>query len=1088
MSKIKRLLAVLSLVLAIAAATVLAACGGTKNPPQPESPTYTLNKTEVTLELGASETLVVTPTPADGNVEWITSDESCVTVDNGTVNAVGYGSATVTAIVDGTELTCAVAVPADYAYALSETQKSLKIGGSVRLAVTVTPEKVLGAIVWKSSNTDVATVADGLVTAIGEGAADITAEVDGKTLKCAVTVAPYEYDYEQSIVVDYGDTSALIAVIVSPDKTTAFTYEVSGTAIQVAADGKITTVGVGSATVVIKDGEKTVGECEVTVRPNVKVTDKLVLHVGDTADITVTVAPQAQVVVAYAVTSGADVASVTADGTVTAIANGEAVVKVTVDGKDYMCNVTVSDVHIGGFTVTELEMDKDHPIDISSGAEYWEQYIAFDEVNHKKYDTADEDIIENIFPRVSGEIHYLSDYKAWLAWSGGATRATCSCGKCSKDTQNGGDGGWDANGTKSYYSQNHGVNGLDLVNTTYAFNIKVFPGASVIRIYTGGYEMSASAAVKTGETVLGETTFTHAQHMSDVVEISVDVKEATTLAVVFTITDAKENGFISFCAASVSGDTYRLAKYSTRLVDNGTEKITVLKNGEETTENIAFSSSDPNVATVDADGIVTAVADGTAVIAVNANGRVRRFNVRVGYEYRLEQDNVSMLVGQTHDITIVSEPSGSTASAAYESNDTAVVTVDGNGRLTAVAAGTTTVDVTVGGNTLTVSVTVEDKVAVTSSGKSFTGEYIDFTANDVIYWEYYLFDEITSPTDKTDLIDGTLSGKSGETNGYSAFINFVNGTPKRDSFDDAAFRKYSKGTDYTFNVAVPEGRHEIRVYTGAWENTINKTSLWNGDKELAAYTTPKTPGGAQTLVTFDVTAVEAETLTVKIEATEGDNCRMHAMSIVDKSIAAVDPRTTTVTVDDVKTEELLGTGASTVNLSEIGTLDWAAYKVQPSGDATTRNVSKNAADYIGETSGFKTTENGWDYRAAITWNDGDGEVDSGACKDGDLDAGAGHNNFLTASDRGDIKIKVNADVKTITVLATSFSAAYAIIAYDSDGNLLVWKQIVEWRRDQNVAYSITLNIEAQAEEEITVGILKANDGANVGVAAVAVGG
>ena len=113
---------------------------------------------------------------------------------------------------------------------------------------------------------------------------------------------------------------------------------------------------------------------------------------------------------------------------------------------------------------------------------------------------------------------------------------------------------------------------------------------------------------------------------------------------------------------------------------------------------------------------------------------------------------------------------------------------------------------------------------------------------------------------------------------------------------------------------------------------------------------------------------------------------------------------------------------------------------------------------------------------------------SGDCKDGDLAVGAGHNNFIIAEQRADIKVKVDASVKTITVYATSFSAAYAITAYDSKGNILVWKQLTDWRRDQSVAYKVTLDISASAEEEITVSVLKANDGANVGIAAIAVGG
>lgn len=74
---------------------------------------------------------------------------------------------------------------------LSETKLSIKAGSSSEaLTVSFDPEKAAaGRVVsWSSSNENVATVKDGIVTAHAGGSCVITAEADGKTATCQVTV------------------------------------------------------------------------------------------------------------------------------------------------------------------------------------------------------------------------------------------------------------------------------------------------------------------------------------------------------------------------------------------------------------------------------------------------------------------------------------------------------------------------------------------------------------------------------------------------------------------------------------------------------------------------------------------------------------------------------------------------------------------------------------------------------------------------------------------------------------------------------------------------------------------------------------
>jgi uncharacterized protein YjdB len=72
---------------------------------------------------------------------------------------------------------------------LNQTSASLEIGGSINLTATVSPSDATDkTVTWTSSNPGVASVSGGVVTAIAEGTATITATAGGKSAKCEVTV------------------------------------------------------------------------------------------------------------------------------------------------------------------------------------------------------------------------------------------------------------------------------------------------------------------------------------------------------------------------------------------------------------------------------------------------------------------------------------------------------------------------------------------------------------------------------------------------------------------------------------------------------------------------------------------------------------------------------------------------------------------------------------------------------------------------------------------------------------------------------------------------------------------------------------
>ena len=153
----------------------------------------TIDKTELSLVAGESETLVITVSPAGTAATYASSDEAVATIDStGKVTALAAGTATVTAtLANGQSVSCTVTVeaaPVEETVTLNKTTLSLAEGTSEILTATVTPEGT--KVSFSSKDTTVATVdANGKVTAVAEGETEIVvATAAGKTAICTVTV------------------------------------------------------------------------------------------------------------------------------------------------------------------------------------------------------------------------------------------------------------------------------------------------------------------------------------------------------------------------------------------------------------------------------------------------------------------------------------------------------------------------------------------------------------------------------------------------------------------------------------------------------------------------------------------------------------------------------------------------------------------------------------------------------------------------------------------------------------------------------------------------------------------------------------
>ena len=154
----------------------------------------TLDKTELTLKPTEKTALTATVAPENttDTIVWTSSNETVATVKNGTVTAKTTGTATITATCGSVKAECAVTVTAPVEAAsvtLSSSTLALFTGDTAVLTAVVEPEDTTDkTVIWTSSKPEVASVANGKITALTAGETVITAACGSAKAECTVTV------------------------------------------------------------------------------------------------------------------------------------------------------------------------------------------------------------------------------------------------------------------------------------------------------------------------------------------------------------------------------------------------------------------------------------------------------------------------------------------------------------------------------------------------------------------------------------------------------------------------------------------------------------------------------------------------------------------------------------------------------------------------------------------------------------------------------------------------------------------------------------------------------------------------------------
>ena len=239
--------------------------------------------------LGASQQLspVVSPSYSTDSVVFLTDDSSVLTVSSsGVVQAVGVGTATVTAAAGNQICAYTIVVSMDSTMIVTEMDLSLSsntiyVGNSVSASLQVRPSSASNyatVTLTSSSNEKIATVNSfGRVTGVAPGKATITATCGSVVATTTVTVLALPTDSSTGtsgtpssnsgqvitpnttyIVLKPGATRTITAKATPASASQSFTFKSGNSSIAtVSPTGVVTAVGTGSTSITISNGKAT---------------------------------------------------------------------------------------------------------------------------------------------------------------------------------------------------------------------------------------------------------------------------------------------------------------------------------------------------------------------------------------------------------------------------------------------------------------------------------------------------------------------------------------------------------------------------------------------------------------------------------------------------------------------------------------------------------------------------------------------------------------------------------------------------------------------------------------------------------------
>ena len=667
-------------------------------------------------EIGNVSYTVLPEDTTDKSVTFTSEDEAIATVDEkGVVTAIGAGEVKITvATTDGrasAEITVEIRQQVE-GIEFTETEKTVSVDDVFDLTATILPaDSYNKGIEWKSSDDTVLAVEDGKVTALKTGEATITAvSAENGEIKaeCRITVVKYIDTIsfrENEIKVEKGGEYFIEVTYLPVDATeTELTWISSDESIlDVLENGKVRALKAGEAKLTVKTVREDIfAECTVTVEVKSEAleldVEKTELYCGDTLQIKATVLPEDVTNKKVIFTSSdKDVLTVDENGVVTATGKGTAkIIAETEDtGVKAECEITVHK-HVESVSISS------HSYTAYEGREF----TLTAEVN-----PSDAHITDIIWKTSDSTVATVEKGVVTPLRKGTVIISAHSV-----------DGGYV---DYCFVNVGIGIEGISFDKTemsihkgeSFTIAVTVSPADATARELIWTSNDSEIATVTDGTVTAGSKSGT--------VEIKATAADNSEAYAVCTVTVIEPVTGILLNEEEIelmAEETFTL--------------VPVITPDNATYPEVQWKTSDESVAVVDENGVVTAVAPGSAIITcTNKDSLVSAFcqvYVPTPVEsFSIELGSLSLSKGASAELVLTAYPANHDESFTFASSDNTVLTVDTHsGKVTGVGSGTATVTAvsSLTGKTATVDILVIQPVeSISFELSEYNGAYTGLT-------------------------------------------------------------------------------------------------------------------------------------------------------------------------------------------------------------------------------------------------------------------------------------------------------------------------------------------------------------------------
>ncbi len=525
---------------------------------------------------------------------------------------------------------------------------------------------------------------------ISNSSAEIPTTVTNQSVKVEIPVQSIELS-EKSLSIKESETHKLEAIYTPTDTTQKnVKWSSSDESIaKISQDGTITALTRGKTTITATTENGTTASCDVTVTREIGsvILDKssISLDKGESTKITATIPTDTDgdKTISWT-TSDSSVATVSNDGTVTAVNRGEAIITATTaNGKKAICAVNVS-VKLKSIAFEGNITEKTFNLGVDQSNEMQLNVI---------YDPEDADVD-----------------KSTLEWSSSNT---------------------------SVVTVNDGLvtaKGKGDATVTAKIDGKMITCNVHVRIPILSIEIKDKVNLTYGEEEKLAVTYTTYNNMEttddktikwetsdkNIVQVSTDGTITTKGPgkATITATSVADQKLVATCEVEIAPVPLKsiIIEQQSIVIEKGdTKTLTVKFNPENTSDSkkISWESSNPDAVTIDSTGVITAMKNGKATItAKTPNGQEATTEVTVVTllkDIKLSETDITINKDVPLTLKVTLDPTDATLdddTVKWSSSNTEVATVNENGEVTTHKAGTAFIYVTVGGITKECKITV----------------------------------------------------------------------------------------------------------------------------------------------------------------------------------------------------------------------------------------------------------------------------------------------------------------------------------------------------------------------------------------------